>query len=291
MFDHYLGLPLKGLICKQTLFVCLGAALYNGLWAYDGWALIANVTEEMTNLEKNLFLSIITGIPFVIICYMLVNLSFLSALTVQQIGESPAVAVLFIQETLGKKVAYLMPIFVALSCYGAANGTIFACGRLSLAAGRGGHLPQIMSMIHKTRHTPIPAIIMTTIISLIMLIPDSSSLETLIGFFNFSCWLIYGLSIFAVVVLRYRSPDMHRPYKVWLITPILMTLISAVLVVVPFLDNPVNPSIALGMVLLGIPVYYFLIYLEPKHPKCLSKTKEKLTRAIRRCLNLAPCSV
>lgn len=261
------------------------------MWAYDGWALIANVTEEMTNLEKNLFLSIITGIPFVIICYMLVNISFLSALTVQQIGESPAVAVLFIQETLGKKVAYLMPIFVALSCYGAANGTVFACGRLSLAAGRGGHLPQIMSMIHKTRHTPIPAIIMTTIISLIMLIPDSSSLETLIGFFNFSCWLIYGLSIFAVVVLRYRSPDMHRPYKVWIITPILMTLISAVLVVVPFLDNPVNPSIALGMVLLGIPVYYFLIYLEPKHPKCLSKTKDKITRAIRKCLNLAPCSV
>ena len=39
----------------------LGAALYNCLWAYDGWSLVSNITEEMKDLEKNLFLSIVTG--------------------------------------------------------------------------------------------------------------------------------------------------------------------------------------------------------------------------------------
>ena len=42
------------------------------------------------------------------------------------------------------QVAYLMPILVAISCYGVANGTVFACGRLSLAAGREGHLPEFL---------------------------------------------------------------------------------------------------------------------------------------------------
>jgi len=191
----------------------------------------------MTNLERNLFLSIITGIPFVICCYLLINLSFLSALSVEQISDSPAVAVTFVHNTLGKNAAFIMPILVALSCYGAANGTVFACGRLSLAAGREGHLPEVLGMIHKKRRTPIPAVILTSIIALGMLVPDASGLETLISFFNFSCWIIYGLSLFAVVVLRIRQPNLHRPYKVWLITPIVMTLISIFLVVVPFFQE------------------------------------------------------
>lgn len=269
----------------------LGAALYNGLWAYDGWALVSNVTEEMTNLERNLFLSIITGIPFVICCYLLVNLSFLAALSVEQIANSPAVAVTFIDKTLGHKAAFAMPILVALSCYGAANGTVFACGRLSLAAGREGHLPELLSMIHKKRHTPIPAVIMTSIISLVMLIPDASGLETLISFFNFSCWFIYGLSLFAVVVLRIRQPDLHRPYKVWIITPILMTLISLFLVIVPFLQNPINPLIASGMIAMGVPFYFLFVYLEPKHPTALIAARRRFKKRTQKLFNLAPCTM
>ena len=78
--------------------------MYNGLWAYDGWALVTNVTEEMANLDRNLFLSIVTGIPFVICCYMLINMSLLSALTISEISSSKAVAVTFIQKCLGPKV-------------------------------------------------------------------------------------------------------------------------------------------------------------------------------------------
>merc|ERR1712013_107112 len=169
----------------------LGSAMYNGLWSYDGWALISNVSEEMADLERNMFLSIVTGIPFVIVCYILINISLLSALSVPEMGASKAVAVAFVEKRLGHKVSYIMPVFVAVSCYGAANGTIFAAARVSLAAGREGHLPAVYSMIHKPRHTPIPAVLMTSAIALLMLIPDASRLETLIGFFNFSCWFIY----------------------------------------------------------------------------------------------------
>jgi len=268
----------------------LGAALYNGLWSYDGWALVSNVSEEMKDLNRDLFLSIITGIPFVIMCYLLINVAFLAALTPKQVGDSPAIAITFVEKILGKKVAYIMPPLVALSCYGAANGTIFACGRLSLAAGREGHLPEVLAMIHRTRHTPIPAVVLTAIISLAMLLPDASGLETLISFFNTSCWFIYGLSIFAVVVLRVKQPDIHRPYKVWLITPILMTLISIVLVIIPFFDEQwYNPLIAIGMIALGIPVWFLFVYLEPKHPQGFKNVRTRVTKGIQKSLNLAPC--
>lgn len=259
------------------------------MWAYDGWALVSNVTEEMTNLDRNLFLSVITAIPFVIGCYILVNISFLSTLTVQEIAKSPAVALTFVQKSLGQKAAYIMPVLVAISCYGAANGTVFTCGRLSLAAAREGHLPDVLSMIHKERLTPIPAVLLTAFISILMLIPDASQLETLISFFNFSCWFIYGLSLFAVVVLRIRQPDLLRPYKVWLITPILMTLISIVLVAFPFLTDPSVPLVASLMIVLGVPFYVVFVYFEPKHPQYVTRLRKRCKNFVKKLFNLAPC--
>merc|ERR1712168_1468767 len=269
----------------------LGSAMYNGLWSYDGWALISNVSEEMSNLERNMFLSIVTGIPFVIACYILINLSLLSALSPTEMGNSKAVAVAFIEKTLGHKAAYVMPVFIAVSCYGAANGTIFAAARVSLAAGREGHLPAVYSMIHKTRHTPIPAVLMTSAIALLMLIPDASKLETLIGFFNFSCWFIYGLTIFGVIVLRIREPNLHRPYKVWTLTPIVMTIVSVGLVIVPFLHDPVMPLVATAAIFTGVPFYFLFVHYENNHPDWLVRARTKVTKCVRKRLNLAPCSV
>ena len=267
----------------------LGTALYNGLWAYDGWALVSNVTEEMHNLERNLFLSIITGIPFVIVCYLAVNCSLMTVLNTKQLGSSETVAITFVQKILGKKVAYIMPIFVALSCYGAANGTVFACGRLTLAASREGHMPDVLSMIHRKRLTPIPAVILTSVIAGCMLAPDGSSLESLVGFFNFTCWTMYGLSIFAVIVLRIRKPHLVRPYKVWIITPIVMTLVSLLLVAFPFINKPVESAIALAAVLSGLPVYFIFVYKEASHPQCFKNLREATTKFLKRRMNLSPC--
>ena len=45
-----------------------------------------------------------SGIPFVVVCYLLVNMSFLAVLSVQEIAHSPALAVTFVERVLGKKV-------------------------------------------------------------------------------------------------------------------------------------------------------------------------------------------
>ncbi len=49
-----------------------GLAIYNGMWGYEGWGSISSVSEELKDLKKNLWLSIVTAIPFVMFCYVLV---------------------------------------------------------------------------------------------------------------------------------------------------------------------------------------------------------------------------
>lgn len=47
-----------------------------------------------------------------------------------------------------------------------------------------------------------------------MLLPNSSSFETLINYFSFAAWVFYGCTVSALLWLRYKKPEMKRPYKV-----------------------------------------------------------------------------
>ncbi|XP_058385063.1 B(0,+)-type amino acid transporter 1 isoform X2 [Diceros bicornis minor] len=136
----------------------ISLAFYNGLWAYDGWNQLNYITEELRNPFRNLPLAIIIGILLVTGCYILMNISYFTVMTATELLQSQAVAV-----TFGDRVLYpaswVVPLFVAFSTIGAANGTCFTSGRLVYVAGREGHMLKVLSYISVKRLTPAPAII------------------------------------------------------------------------------------------------------------------------------------
>ena len=83
----------------------------------------------------------------VTIIYVLVNISYLTVMSPGEMLVSDAVAVTFGNRILGV-MAWLMPLSVACSTFGAANGTIFAAGRLCYVASREGHLVDVLSFVH-----------------------------------------------------------------------------------------------------------------------------------------------
>ncbi|XP_071569044.1 b(0,+)-type amino acid transporter 1 isoform X4 [Temnothorax nylanderi] len=142
----------------------LATAFYTGLWAYDGWNNLNYVTEEIKNPSKNLPRSIMIGIPLVTICYALINVSYLAVMSPSEMIESEAVAVTFGNRILGV-MAWLMPLSVAISTFGSANGTLFAAGRLCFAASRQGHLLDCLSYVHVRRFTPAPGLIFHSLVA------------------------------------------------------------------------------------------------------------------------------
>ncbi|XP_055390544.1 b(0,+)-type amino acid transporter 1 isoform X1 [Condylostylus longicornis] len=213
----------------------IATAFYTGLWAYDGWNNLNYVTEEIQNPSKNLPRSIIIGIPLVTLCYILINISYLAVMSSTEMIESEAVAVTFGNRMLGV-LAWLMPLSVTISTFGSANGTLFAAGRLCFAASREGHLLDILSYVHVRRLTPAPGLIFHSLIAAAMVL--YGTIDSLIDFFSFTAWIFYGGSMLALIVMRYTKPNHPRPYKVPLIIPVLVLIISAYLVVAPIIDKP-----------------------------------------------------
>ena len=267
----------------------IGIALFGALWSYDGWSQMSNAVEEMENMERNLLLTIITAFPFVILCYTLVNISLLTLLNRAQMSASKAVGVEFVKIALGPKAAYAMMIIVGLSAYGTLNGTLFACPRLTLAAAREGHMPTFLSFINKKTLSPMPATFLTASMALLMLIPSASSLNTLILLFSQAQWILYSASIFGVIIMRIRQPNIIRPFKVFIGIPIFMFLISATLVIIPFFRNPYFSLGLFAFIFAGIPVYFVFVYYYLSLPSCFVNIMELISEKLQKHCGMVPC--
>ncbi|XP_065081751.1 b(0,+)-type amino acid transporter 1 isoform X3 [Ochlerotatus camptorhynchus] len=242
----------------------IATAFYTGLWAYDGWNNLNYVTEEIQNPSKNLPRSIIIGIPLVTLCYALINLSYLAAMSATEMIESEAVAVTFGNRILGA-LAWLMPLSVTISTFGSANGTLFAAGRLCFAASREGHLLDILSYVHVRRLTPAPGLIFHSLIAGAMVM--YGTIDSLIDFFSFTAWIFYGGAMLALIVMRYTKPNYPRPYKVPIIIPILVMIISGYLVVAPIIEKPQIEYLYAVMFIFAGLIFYVPFVLWGYHPK------------------------
>uniref|UniRef100_W8BZ65 b(0,+)-type amino acid transporter 1 n=2 Tax=Ceratitis capitata TaxID=7213 RepID=W8BZ65_CERCA len=231
----------------------VATAFYTGLWAYDGWNNLNYVTEEIKNPSKNLPRSIMIGIPLVTLCYALINISYLAAMSPTEMIDSEAVAVTFGNRILGA-LAWLMPLSVTVSTFGSANGTLFAAGRLCFAASREGHLMDILSYVHVRRLTPAPGLIFHSLIAAAMVL--YGTIGSLIDFFSFTAWIFYGGAMLALIVMRFTKPNYPRPYKVPIIIPVVVLVISIYLVVAPIIDTPRIEYLYALLFILGGLIFY-----------------------------------
>ena len=63
-------------------------AFYSSLWAYNGWQILNNITEEVKDVKRTLPLAIILSVAIVTGLYILVNLSYYSVLSTAEVRGS-----------------------------------------------------------------------------------------------------------------------------------------------------------------------------------------------------------
>nr|KAG5696596.1 hypothetical protein BaRGS_034057 [Batillaria attramentaria] len=261
----------------------ISLAFYSALWAYDGWNNLNYVVEELKAPHKNLPRANILAVIVVTTVYAFTNVSYLSVMTTDEVLAVPAVAV-----TWGERVLYgasiIIPISVMISTFGACNGTAFSGGRVLYAAARDGNLPEVLSYVHCFQYTPVPSLLFTVVVALLMIIPGD--IGSLIDFFSFTAWLFYGLTFTSLIIFRFRTiwRDAHRSYKVPLPIPIVMVLVSVYLLVAPIVDDPRIEFLYAAIFVLGGLIYY----LPFVHFKVHFKLSDKVCAFLQLFLQVVP---
>ena len=248
------GSPVSGFA-----FGAFGAAMITGLFSYEGWNFSSYVAGETRNPRRNLPLSIIVGMLFVMGIYMLANFVYILILPFEQVQTSSWIAADVMNVLVGEWGALFISIGVMCSTFGGVNVQILVAPRIFYAMAKDGLFFKSLARVHPKFRTPAVSILCQGVLSALFAL--TPRYEDIISYGAFTSYSFSILAIAAVIVLRFTRPDAKRPYKAWgyPVTPLLfLTVITGYLV--SLLTNAefiFNTLIGLGIVAVGIPFYFY----------------------------------
>lgn len=187
------------------------------LFTYGGWNEVAAVAAEVRAPRKNLPRALLLGIFAVTAIYLLGNLAFLRVLGFDGTQRSDAVAADVLREWAGAPGAVFISLLICVSCLGAVTGMIFTGSRVLYAAGA-EHAPyRWLARWNPRLGTPARPLVLQGICTLALLVAFglySNGFERLVIFTTPLFWFFFALSGVSLLVLRWRDPDVPRPYRV-----------------------------------------------------------------------------
>jgi APA family basic amino acid/polyamine antiporter len=235
--------------------------MIGALWAYDGWNNITFLAGEVKNPGRNLPLALIGGGLVVMALYLFVNLSYFHVLTpteVASVSASSSVAAEVIRRLLGSAAVTLMAAAMMTSSFGALHASILATARIPYALAKDGLVVKSLAHVSPRTHVPVRSLMVQGVWACVLAL--SGSYDTLTDYAIFALTVFYALVAGSVFLFRKRLPDAERPYRTWgyPIVPILFLIVSVALICYTFVNTPKQSAIGLGLILLGLPVYWLL---------------------------------
>lgn len=238
----------------------IGAAMLGALWAYDGWNNVAPLCGEVKDPQRNLPRMFIWGTLLVITLYVGVNAAYFYVLSPQQIASVSAtssVATEVLAQFAGPFAVTFMAAALMLSSLGSLHSSVLANSRVPYAMAADGMFFRALAKVSPRSRVPVNAVLAQAGWASVLAI--SGTYDTLTDSVVFASCLFYALSAAAVMVFRWREPDLPRPFRAWgyPFTPIVFVVVSGALLVSALVATPKQALLGLGVIALGIPFYFF----------------------------------
>ena len=171
---------------------------------------------------------------------------------------------------LGPAGRTLMAVGVLLSTFSGINSNTLLGPRVSFAMGRDGVFFRSLGWVHSSYRTPSFAIIVQAAMSIGLVLVSSilvhvfhsfgttTVFDILTNYVVFASSIFYMLAVLGVVILRHKRPELPRPYRTlaYPYVPFLYAAFYAWFLGEVYLGDPLQANIGLGLIALGIPVYF-----------------------------------
>jgi APA family basic amino acid/polyamine antiporter len=247
-------------ISGTVLIGAIAAAMVGSIFSSDSWNNVTFIAGEIKNPKKNIGLSLFLGTLIVTVIYVTANLMYLHVLPLQEIAfpEGERVAVAVSNSIFGSNGSIVIAVMIMISTFGCNNGLILAGARVYYTMANDGLFFKKTGTLNK-HAVPEYALWLQCIVASIMCL--SGSYGDLLDMISFVVVLFYALTIVGIAVLRKKRPDIERPYKAfgYPVLPAIYVLMALTFCVFLIMMKPVYAGAGLGIVLVGIPLYYIAV--------------------------------
>lgn len=242
-----------------TLMGGIAAAMVGSVFSSVAWESVTFVSGEIENPKKNVVKAMILGTSAVMLLYIAVNFVYINALDRDSIAfaTNDRVAVAASQNIFGSAGTVIIAVLVMISTFGCNNGLILAGARVFQTMAKDGLFFK-SAVDNNKNQVPGNALWMQGIWASLLCL--SGQYGNLLDMISFVIVLFYMITVFGVIYLRIKQPNLERPYKTWLypITPIIYLLIGTAFCVLLLIYKQQYTWPGFLIVLLGLPVYYFI---------------------------------
>jgi basic amino acid/polyamine antiporter, APA family len=251
------GTSLTMAMHPAQLISAMGVALIAVFWAYDGWVYITWVAGEVKEPRRNVPLAMVLGVVVVGAIYIAMNMTYLYAMPVREIALHETIAHATATALFSPRAAVWLSLTIAVSCFGAAATCTLAGARVYLAMAQDGVFFQRMAVIHPRWRTPAFSLVAQGIWAALLTL--SGRYDQLYTYVIYGMVLSYTLTVIGLFVLRWKRPDIPRPYRCtgypWL--PAIYILIGAAWTLNTIITRPAEAFWGTAIVLIGVPGYLY----------------------------------
>ena len=267
---HPVQVGVGGPMVLVNVLVILAVTQVGSLFSADAWNNITFTAGEVKNPRRNIPLSLILGVGFVLTVSLLASVAYILVLPLHgdphgatvlargvQYASEDRVGTAALEQIFHSGGAWLMAGAILISTFGCANGMTLAGARVYYAMSRDGLFFKAVGKLHPRFHTPVLGLVVQAAWTIVLCI--SGSYGQLLDYIIFAVLVFYILTIVGLFVLRFKRPEAARPYKAlgYPVLPGLYIVMASWICVVLLRYKPQYTWPGLVLVLLGIPVYLF----------------------------------
>ena len=235
------------------LLQAFGASLIWVMYSYSGWNAAAYIVEEVRDPARALPRALILGTSFVILLYVAVNAVFLYTTPLSALYDKFEVAHISGTQIFGNAGGRIVSGLICVGLVANVSGMMWVGSRVTEAIGATYPALGLLGRISETR-VPYVALIYQFFVVLTLLFFKPDHIVNYVG----SVLLFWSLlAVVGVFVLRFREPNLPRPYRTWgyPVTPVIFAIITLFCLVQNSRLYPWETFDGAVTVLIGIPIY------------------------------------
>lgn len=230
-----------------------GLSLMWIMFAYSGWNASTYLGAEIKNPTRNLPGSLIYGTIIVMVLYLGLNILYVYGINPDSMKGVISVGGLAMGNLFGKSAEVLFSILIAFALFSSLSAFIIIGPRVYYSMAKDGLFFKSAARIHKKFQVPSNSILLQCLIAVILVL--SGTFEQVLTYMGFALGIFPVLAVMGIWKLRKNNPEALK-IKGFPFPQIIYIAAGIMILVLSFLERPVESSIALLTVFIGIPVYF-----------------------------------
>ena len=257
---HFTPSPGDGALMLKPAFAI---SLVYVMYAYTGWNAAIYIVGEIRHPARNVPRALLYGTLLVTVLYLGLNAVFLRSTSMGELTGKVEVGLLAGTHIFGPTGGRIIGGFICLGLVASVSAMTWVGPRVSATMGE--DYTALRWLGKKSRAgVPVNALLSQFVIVAVLIV--SSTFDKVLVYVQFALTLFSALAVIGMMVLRWRQPNLTRPFRVPLypITPLVFLAVSGWMLWHVVRDKPAESFYGLLTIAAGLLIYFLSPKNQPK---------------------------